>query len=305
MVCVNLWLRVGFLDPKDSIQVWPMNKSLCQTLSDLFPTRASTALLGQAVPHFDLHASDDSAFHAIEWESDPTSCNDQGPKRLTPTRFLKIFARPPQYWPEEHTAAFFDKLEYIDVNFIDDLRAHLRSDYMSKPCLHLFHHASFLHYCEIADDIFPANFFAETLRTLALVLPDEKGCDEVKEWFKRAVKNSEQNLPTHIPDSGQLTIKSGDSGLVPLDNAVVAQRAVDSMREFGRYQYWSQHLISIHRLMRDCKPHTIKQWYYDRRDNGQRTTVLIAVTALSLTATFSLVQVILAGVNLHNNNRNH
>lgn len=50
--------------------------------------------------------------------------------------------------------------------------------------------------------------------------------------------------------------------------------------------------------MNDYKPHNYRQWWHDDRDNQSRTAILVEVAAVLLTAFFSLVQIILTGLQL-------
>jgi len=47
----------------------------------------------------------------------------------------------------------------------------------------IFHHASFLQ--KQGYPLFPEGFVAETLQTLALLFPQNKGCEESKSWYHK------------------------------------------------------------------------------------------------------------------------
>ena len=190
IVCVHLWLRVDLAhyelksrpDP-----AWPMDTSLCDALSKLFPAQRSPVSLGQAVPPSDFTAS---AFHALEYtERVVTSNENQITKELVPTKYFRIFEEPAQHWPEEYTAAFFNIPRYIRITWTEDLRVHLRLDKKVR-CLHLFHLASFLSCSQVAKEMFPASLFRETLETMALLVPAERLPGKVNKWFGQIVKTS-------------------------------------------------------------------------------------------------------------------
>ena len=202
LVCVRLWLRV-FPRPSDLNgqldTLWPTEASLKEALANLFPVQGSLASLGQAVLPSDFTASDNCAYHAIEYtKTDPAPQNqDADSTPLIPSKYLKIFEQPRQNWPEEHTAAFFDTARYIEIAWTDELRLHLHLDQkdtatqgLRRPCLHLFHLASFLSKSRVAGELFPPSLCRETLDTLALLIPKETFPGKVDKWFERVAATS-------------------------------------------------------------------------------------------------------------------
>lgn len=198
MLCVHLWLRVNFTPRGLKNSTWATDRSLCDTLSEMFPKQGFASLLGKAVPSSEFASSHACAYYAIEYaERVATPGQSQSSQELIPGKYLQIFANPGQCWPEEHTAAFFDALTYIQIEWTNDLQDHLQMDLKDKddkrtrsPCLHVFHLAGFLLYSEKARAIFPASLFQETLRTLALLMPAETFPGKVDKWFKQVVKES-------------------------------------------------------------------------------------------------------------------
>lgn len=116
------------------------------------------------------------------------------------------------------------------------------------------------------SSLYIPDFLQETIDTLALLLP--RSYDGCNEWLRRC--RERRNLDPNL----------GTLGIVP--------------RDLERYPYWRDRLLVIAETFDRAQPHTLRQWWYDRRDKVRWYTFWVAVTVLCLTVIFGLIQSITA-----------
>ncbi|KAI1078779.1 hypothetical protein F5B20DRAFT_591095 [Whalleya microplaca] len=81
------------------------------------------------------------------------------------------------------TARNFDRIAGIEIVWTDNMLDHLRLTDDDKK-VHIFHHASFLEcHRQSVDSLLPAGLAAETLQTLALLLPSTDR--KTREWLSK------------------------------------------------------------------------------------------------------------------------
>lgn len=113
--------------------------------------------------------------------------------------------------------------------------------------------------------VFPPGFCAETLRTLALLLPSSE--KKTKKWFRR--HQATQTLDKMAIKCARL-------------------RADD--RQIDNFHFWKDRLVILKQVFDEAEPSTISQWWYDRRKGPQWYTFWVAMAVLLLTVVFGVVQ---------------
>ena len=116
--------------------------------------------------------------------------------------------------------------------------------------------------------IFPPALIDETLRTLALFLPEhDRG---VEKWFA-AHQERRRNIPLDpiARECGQLKVKE---------------------RQIENFKYWHDRLVILKKAFDEAEPSNIQQWWYDRRKKVQWYTFWVAALVLGLTIIFGLIQ---------------
>jgi len=119
--------------------------------------------------------------------------------------------------------------------------------------------------------ILPEGFLEETLRTLALLLP-QHDTSTVK-WYQKYA--SQLSLDSSAIKCGQL---NSDDRLIE------------------KFKFWNDRLVILKQVFDDTEPSTVKQWWRDRRKRVQWYTFWVAATVLALTILFGLVQCIEGGL---------
>ncbi|KAI1329214.1 hypothetical protein F5Y16DRAFT_114780 [Xylariaceae sp. FL0255] len=161
----------------------------------------------------------------------------------------------------------------LKIKFTDNLADHLRLVEDDTIVL-VFHYASFLECQE--NSIFPDQFVNETLRTLALLFPQaefgssRRGANRKRAWFQKLCSESTSCLV--------------DSRATLCGNLRTEDRQIE------RFTYWRDRLIMIKQVYDDATPHTIKQWWYDRRNGERWFTFWVAVTVLVITIVLGVIQ---------------
>lgn len=111
-------------------------------------------------------------------------------------------------------------------------------------------------------DVYPRSFRLETARSLAILFP--------------FAETSQYRWNRRIRRKADVDVERGVSCNTP--------------HEMGQYHFWKERLETIQRTFETSKPMTLSQWYYDRRDSEKYYTFWLAVTAISLTLLFGLIQ---------------
>ena len=123
----------------------------------------------------------------------------------------------------------------------------------------IFHHASFLE-CHRTNDIFPPGFIEETIRTLALLIPDKNS----RQWFR--MQCSKWFLDEKAPDCGHLSTEE---------------------RQIENFVFWHDRLVILKQVFDETEPSTLAQWWCD---------IWVAALVLHLTIIFGVIQCIEGGL---------
>jgi len=117
------------------------------------------------------------------------------------------------------------------------------------------------------NSTFSDNFIDETIRTLALLFPQN---DRATRRWLRSQQDSEGN---------------------PLDPALAQCGSIRTEdRRFERFAFWRDQLIILKEAYDDSRPKTLPQWWYDRRNGEQWYTFWIAVLVFLVAITFGIIQ---------------
>lgn len=119
--------------------------------------------------------------------------------------------------------------------------------------------------------ILPKPFVDETLRTLALLLPEHYKNIEI--WFlkheTKLQKRRKLPLDPLARECGQLKVEE---------------------RQIDQFHYWHDRLVILKQVFDEAEPRNIKQWWRDRRRRVQWYTFWVAAIVLALTIFFGTVQ---------------
>lgn len=115
------------------------------------------------------------------------------------------------------------------------------------------------------NPIFPDSFVEETLRTLALLFPqnDRKS----RHWLL-----------------GQISAHGLDPSITRCGN-IPAQN-----RRFEHFSFWHDRLIMLKQAFDESSPRGLRQWWNDRRNPVQWYTFWVAILVFVMTVLFGLVQ---------------
>jgi hypothetical protein len=119
--------------------------------------------------------------------------------------------------------------------------------------------------------IFPKGLLEETLRTLALLLPQHDPC--TGKWYRKY--GNELSLDSSAVKCGQLNSED---------------------RQIEKFSFWHDRLVILKQVFDDAEPSTVKQWWRDRRKRVQWYTFWVAALVLALTILFGLAQCIEGGL---------
>ncbi|KAH6613527.1 hypothetical protein F5144DRAFT_406763 [Chaetomium tenue] len=147
------------------------------------------------------------------------------------------------------------------TNIVDHLR--LSDD---DQTVFIFHHAMFLRYQRgLATSPFPDGFTDETLRTLALLFP-------------------QNDRKSHRWVRGQLAGHTLDPSILRC-GSLRAQN-----RRFEHFSFWHDRLIILKQAFDESSPRGLRQWWEDRRNSVQWYTFWVAILVFIMTLFFGLVQ---------------
>ncbi|KAK1753217.1 hypothetical protein QBC47DRAFT_54078 [Echria macrotheca] len=139
----------------------------------------------------------------------------------------------------------------------------------------IFHHAEFLKYQQcLKSSPFPQAFIEETLRTLALLLPqnDSKPC----RWLLAQI--TEHALDPCVARCGSLRAQN---------------------RRFEHFSVWHDRLVILQQAFDESSPRGIRQWWNDRRNSVQWYTFWVAILVFLMTLFFGLVQSVEGGLQVY------
>lgn len=130
-------------------------------------------------------------------------------------------------------------------------------------------HAYSIHIDDITNlihsNLYEDDFIDETLRTLALLLPQsDKG---IKKWFLN--KKSKLCLDPTARECGNLSAEQ---------------------RQINSFKYWRLRLSILKSVFDESEPKSLTQWWNDRRRGERWFTFWIAASVVLLTVFFGMIQ---------------
>ncbi|KAF4625860.1 hypothetical protein G7Y89_g12304 [Cudoniella acicularis] len=162
-----------------------------------------------------------------------------------------------------------ERIGGVEVRWTCNLADHLRM-LDDDQAVEIFHYASFLRLHE-KSPILPPALIDETLRTLALLLPEHD--HEVEKWFcthqTKLQKRGKLPLDATARECGQLKVEE---------------------RQIDNFEYWHDRLVILKQVFDEAEPNSVRQWWCDRRKRVQWYTFWVAAIVLALTIVFGLVQ---------------
>ena len=112
--------------------------------------------------------------------------------------------------------------------------------------------------------MFPEGFIEETLKTLALLFPDND--KEIRKWLKSRGSEVDATVIT----CGHLSAED---------------------RRMERFVYWRDRLVVLKEVFDEAEPKNVSQWWYDRRKKVQWYTFWIATWVLLLGTVCGIIQI--------------
>jgi hypothetical protein len=129
----------------------------------------------------------------------------------------------------------------------------------------------------------PAALIDETIRTLALLLPEHD--KKVENWFeshrRKQIRPQKQNrlpLDPLARECGQLKVEE---------------------RQIENFEYWHDRLVILKQVFDEAEPSNIRQWWNDRRKKVQWYTFWVAAIVLFLTILFGLIQCVEGAIQVY------
>jgi len=119
--------------------------------------------------------------------------------------------------------------------------------------------------------LFPDCFVNETLRTLALLFPENS--PQSRRWLLRQV--AQYGLDPGVTRCGFLRAQE---------------------RRIERFSFWHDRLIILKQAFDESSPRGLRQWWNDRRNSVQWSTFWVAILVFAVTVFFGLVQSIEGGM---------
>ncbi|KAI1131708.1 hypothetical protein F5Y10DRAFT_44077 [Nemania abortiva] len=166
------------------------------------------------------------------------------------------------------TALNLRKIGGMRIEWTRNLADHLRlvDDDKTVSIFDCVAYLRFQHKCvSSSQQLFPASFVDETLRTLALLLPQND--TKTQEWL--AAQIEEHALDPLLGECGSLATHE---------------------RRFENFNYWNNRLVILKQALDEARPQTLSQWWFDRRNGVQWYTFWVAILVFLVTIFFGLVQ---------------
>ncbi|KAJ6437088.1 putative transcriptional regulatory protein [Purpureocillium lavendulum] len=139
----------------------------------------------------------------------------------------------------------------IEIRWTNNLANHLRLTDDDRTVF-IFHHSSFLKLQRsLAQQLYPPGFIEETLRTLALLLPQNDA--QTRRWIQAILVSTD--LDKNIYKCGSLHAQE---------------------RRFDQFPFWHDRLVDLKQVFDDSSPQTLLQWWWDRRNGVQWYTFWVA-----------------------------
>ncbi|KAG4428374.1 hypothetical protein IFR05_016144 [Cadophora sp. M221] len=163
-----------------------------------------------------------------------------------------------------------ERIAGVEVRWTCNLADHLRMRDDDKA-VEIFHYATYLKLHQNERSTLPKPFVDETLRTLALLLPEHD--KNIETWFSKhktkLQKRRKLPLDPLARECGQLKVEE---------------------RQIDQFHYWHDRLVILKQVFDEAEPRNIKQWWRDRRRRVQWYTFWVAAVVLALTVFFGTVQ---------------
>jgi CHASE1-domain containing sensor protein len=122
--------------------------------------------------------------------------------------------------------------------------------------------------------MFPTGLIDETIRTLALFLPQSDPL--TRKWFRKLSLTSDLD-----------------------ERAAHCARLKAADRHIDNFAFWRDRIVVLKQIFDEAEPSTLSQWWHDRRNGVQWYTFWVAIVVLILTLIFGLVQCIEGGIQAH------
>ena len=122
----------------------------------------------------------------------------------------------------------------------------------------------------MAGELFPEGLIGETLRTLALLFPQNDL--QTRKWLRSRTRSKVTPLI--------------DPGIGKCGNL----RTHD--RRFEAFAFWHDRLVVLKQAFDESRPWKLSQWWYDRRDGNRWYTFWIAVMVFIAAVVFGVIQCI-------------
>ncbi|KAK2040593.1 hypothetical protein LZ31DRAFT_474142 [Colletotrichum somersetense] len=152
----------------------------------------------------------------------------------------------------------------LNIHWTTNLADHLRlSD--EDQTISIFHLHSFLRVSSFAEPVFPDGVIKETLRTLALLFPQND--KNTRSWVRAQIKHT--SLDPSLASCGVLSAQD---------------------RRFERFDFWRDRLIILKQAFDESSPRTLTQWWNDRRNSVQWYTFWVAIMVFTFTLFFGFIQ---------------
>lgn len=116
----------------------------------------------------------------------------------------------------------------------------------------------------LGSDLFPAGFADETIRTLALLFPQNDA--STQRWIRRQVRH--QGIDPLVGKCGSLTAAE---------------------RRFDRFLYWHDRLVILKESYDEARPRSLVQLWFDRRNLGQWRLFWLGIVILLLIIAFGIL----------------
>ncbi|KAK0627598.1 hypothetical protein B0T14DRAFT_420955 [Immersiella caudata] len=146
-------------------------------------------------------------------------------------------------------------------NIVDHL---LLSD--DDQTVFVFHYSGFLQFQQgLESPLFSESFVKETLRTLALLFPQND--TKTRRWLQGQI--AEHKLDPAVACCGNLRAQT---------------------RRFEQFSYWRDRLIILKQAFDESSPRGLRQWWNDRRNSVQWYTFWVAIWVFAMTVFFGLMQ---------------
>ncbi|KAI0107592.1 hypothetical protein GGR51DRAFT_153398 [Nemania sp. FL0031] len=175
------------------------------------------------------------------------------------------------------TALNLRKIGGMRIEWTQNLADHLRL--VDDKTVLIFDCVAFLRFqnnCVASPQqhLFPASFVDETLRTLALLLPQND--TKTQAWIKSQIRK--YALDPLLAECGSLATHE---------------------RRFENFKYWNNRLVILKQALDEARPQTLSQWWFDRRNGVQWYTFWVAILVFLVTTFFGLVQSIEGGLQVY------